>query len=207
MLSRPMKPHTPPAHELELLFREVEETLRPMPALLDLELPLATVIGDIHGDWHSYRSAMDRREGSIVFLGDIVDRGQHSVEVLTSIFHMLLRSPGEVFLLRGNHETREVNQRWGFKEELLTKYGEKHGPFLWAQANRVFDQLPLCAVLNRSFFLAHGGISEGIARVGDLRRTRKEVRGKAEGLIWNDTQEGAQRYRYVPNTYRGRGYR
>ncbi|MDG6220755.1 MAG: metallophosphoesterase family protein, partial [Candidatus Thermoplasmatota archaeon] len=167
----------------------------------------ATIIGDLHGDWGSFHAALSLSQGPAIFLGDLVDRGGHSIEVLAAVFKHMLSNPDDVVYLRGNHETMDVNGRWGFQEELLTKYGKEDGLWLWKRVNGLFEQLPICAILNRSFFLVHGGITHGITSTGQLRRRDKTLSEDVAGLLWNDTQEGLQHFDYVPNQYRKRGNR
>jgi len=45
-----------------------------------------------------------------IFLGDYVDRGFHSVEVITMLCLYKLKYPQCVQLIRGNHETKSVTQ-------------------------------------------------------------------------------------------------
>lgn len=69
-------------------------------------------IGDIHGqyyDLHHILRLIDRlHELNHVFLGDYVDRGMFSVEVILLLYAIKLNYPKSVFLLRGNHECRQM---------------------------------------------------------------------------------------------------
>jgi serine/threonine-protein phosphatase 2B catalytic subunit len=57
-----------------------------------------------------------------VFLGDYVDRGIFSLECVTLLFAMKVANPQNVFLLRGNHESRSMTEYFTFREEVLDKY-------------------------------------------------------------------------------------
>jgi serine/threonine protein phosphatase 1 len=77
-------------------------------------------IGDIHGDIHALRRLFDRLPGTtaddtIVFLGDYIDRGPHSAEVVAFVRRVAKQGPAKVVALRGNHEDawlRVIDSGW-----------------------------------------------------------------------------------------------
>jgi len=92
-----------------------------MPAMLTY------AIGDIHGSYTKLRNLLDRctehrgaTEYRIVFLGDYIDRGPGSQQVVELLINTQSRAPDRVTCLRGNHEDMLLN---------AVHYGE-HAPWL-----------------------------------------------------------------------------
>ena len=104
------------AKDLLKLNKKVKGILEDEPRCVFLQSP-AYVFGDIHGnleDLHFFSDnvwnlGMALTAGNFVFLGDYVDRGMSCLEVGAYLLAMKLMLPQKVFLLRGNHETRDVN--------------------------------------------------------------------------------------------------
>lgn len=77
-------------------------------------------IGDIHGDIDALLDLMGRLPSltgsdTLVFLGDYVDRGPRSAEVVSYVRELAFDTPAKVVALRGNHEDgwlRVVDRGW-----------------------------------------------------------------------------------------------
>ncbi len=67
----------------------------------------AVFVGDTHGDLEASQIVIERyldSETTLVFLGDYVDRGPHSLENILFLGEQKLQHPENIFLLQGNHE-------------------------------------------------------------------------------------------------------
>ena len=103
-------------NDLITLSKSICAFLEMEPRCLFLQSPVY-VIGDIHGnleDLHFFadniwKLGMELTAGKFLFLGDYVDRGAHGLECIAYLFGLKLLYPRKLHLLRGNHETRDVN--------------------------------------------------------------------------------------------------
>lgn len=89
-----------------------------------------------------------------LFLGDYVDRGRQSLEVICLLICFKVLFPDNFFILRGNHEVSSINRQYGFYDECRRRYSVK----LWKSFSDVFGTLPLAALVEGRIFCMHGGI-------------------------------------------------
>ncbi|KAJ5357225.1 hypothetical protein N7541_004383 [Penicillium brevicompactum] len=120
---------------------------------------------------------------NFVFLGDYVDRGYFSLETLTLLLCLKAKYPDRVTLVRGNHESRQITQVYGFYEECFQKYGSAS----------VFDFMTLGAIIDGKVLCVHGGLSPEIRTLDQVRVVARAQEIPHEGafcdLVWSDPDD------------------
>eukprot|EP00758_Cryptobia_borreli_P015190 Tbor_TRINITY_DN5999_c1_g7::TRINITY_DN5999_c1_g7_i1::g.19076::m.19076/K04382/PPP2C; serine/threonine-protein phosphatase 2A catalytic subunit len=153
-----------------------------------------TVCGDVHGQFHDllelFKIGGVPPDTNYLFMGDYVDRGYYSVETVSLLLLYKIRYPERLHILRGNHETRQITQVYGFYDECVRKYG---GPNVWHLFTDLFDYLPLSAVVEQEIFCLHGGLSPTLDLLTHIRGLERVQEVPHEGpmcdLLWSDPDE------------------
>ena len=201
---------TLPSIEKSLMF----DLFRQVGALFSFEATMmrvaspCVIVGDIHGQildlvriLHTFGLPDKQR---YVFLGDIVDRGEFSVETLVIVFLLKVLWPDNVFVIRGNHEFQFLCSQCGFMSQMFDCFDDAE---LYRVVSQAFDQIPLAALIDNSMLCVHGGIGPMLTHLNHIRALRRPIDNYGDdvvdSLVWSDPSDDVDMYE--PSA-RGSGY-
>ncbi|EKC98507.1 hypothetical protein A1Q2_07189 [Trichosporon asahii var. asahii CBS 8904] len=166
-----------PERQMKALCQRVGDLLLEESNVHLVQSPV-TVCGDIHGQFWDvleiFRQGGEAPETQYIFMGDYVDRGYYSLETLSLLFALKARYPDRITLLRGNHESRQITQVYGFYDECM-------------------NNLNLAAIIDSSILCVHGGLSPDIRTLDQVRTISRAQEVPHEGpfcdLMWSDPDD------------------
>ncbi|KAM1646665.1 hypothetical protein ACFX1R_009223 [Malus domestica] len=191
------------SYEVGELCYAAEQIFMHEQTVLQLKAPVK-VFGDLHGQFGDLMRLFDEygfpsAAGDItyidyLFLGDYVDRGQHSLETITLLLALKIEYPDNVHLIRGNHEAADINALFGFRIECIERMGENDGIWAWTRFNQLFNYLPLAALIEKKIICMHGGIGRSINSVEQIEKLERPITMDAGSIIlmdllWSDPTE------------------
>lgn len=118
------------------------------------------VVGDTHGQLTDLLTIFKRvgtpsEKRIFVFNGDFVDRGPHDVSLLLILLAWKCLYPTSVYLNRGNHEQRRMNERYSFEKHCRETY---KSAIVYELIQLMFLSLPMATLLNEKVLVLHGGL-------------------------------------------------
>ena len=193
--------------EVKMLCEKAKELFIEESNVQIIDAPI-TICGDIHGQFDDLTELFNKGgkcpETNYLFMGDFVDRGFNSVETFLLLLALKVRYPDRITLIRGNHETRQITQVYGFYDECMRKYGSIN---VWRYCTEIFDYLPISAIIDGKIFCIHGGLSPTIDTIDEIRNIDRKQEVPHDGamcdLLWSDPDQEQKGFGISP---RGAGY-
>ena len=198
------------------ILKQARDIFKDEPLLLEFDLDNseeAIVLGDIHGNMQTLMKIIDiinqEKPKLVISLGDIVDRGANQLECLIVVLALKILKHDCFYILRGNHETLEMNQAYGFFHDFLQRFKDYNK---FSEILAVYNMLPICAIVNNLILCLHGGIPEDIDILNKLKGLKlKSIDNSVletinEGLfqiLWNDPKQSG--LRGFKGSFRGAG--
>jgi serine/threonine-protein phosphatase PP1 catalytic subunit len=117
---------------------------------------------------------------------------------------MKIRFPTAVYLIRGNHETKDISRMYGFYTECISHYNQQ----LWNEFTEVFEYLPLAAIIDDAIFCVHGGLSPELKTLDQISSQKRPLTipdsGFLADLLWSDPS--SEHSGWKSNKERGTSY-
>ena len=175
--------------EVFTVIDEVYPLLEKEESMLELEPPIY-ICGDIHGQFYDLLRVFEifkyPPESKFLFLGDYVDRGKNSLECILLLLCLKIKYHDKIFLLRGNHESADINRTFGFYDECKRKVSLK----IYKKFCNLFNILPITALIGEKILCMHGGLSKDLTNINQLKLIKRPTEIPDKGLlcdlVWSD---------------------
>jgi protein phosphatase len=122
-----------------------------------------------------------------LFLGDLVDRGEFSVQTVILLFLLILLYPDKVFAIRGNHEFQAIAKEGGFLKQVEDEYDDS---VVFDMFMETFAYMPLACLIDGNVLCLHGGIGPSVSTIADIRRIDRPIFGFENPMVaditWSD---------------------
>lgn len=172
------------------LCEEVIKVLKVSPCLIKLK-PGVKIFGSIHGQFGDlmrifreygvpdndpvFERKSDIEALDYLFLGNYVDRGKNSLEVICTLLALKLKFPNHIHLLRGSHEDKRVNFNEGLGLECESRIPEDitNPKSVFNKLNEVFEYLGYAAVIDNKILCVHSGIGANFKVIEEIEKIKK----------------------------------
>lgn len=199
----------PIVHEQSLihLIKEVKKIFAAEDAILHVQSP-CIVIGDLHGHLLDLLRVIAQNglpdKVKYLFLGDIVDRGEFSLETLILIITLKHLYPDNVYVIRGNHEFSLLCTQMGFLAEINSTYKNS---LIYSVFMELFSYMPVAAIINKQILCVHGGIGPEINSLDQIAAIQRPLEDYNQvivnALLWSDPSDIIK---FFHPSQRGMGY-
>lgn len=112
-----------------------------------------TVVGDLYGNLHNLITIFNKYglppKSRYLFLGNMIEFGEYSLEVLTLLLSYNILYPSSVYLLRGTTESMAMGVYKGLRADIESVYRSSN---LYERFIKIFPLLPFCSLIFGKIF-------------------------------------------------------
>ena len=170
--------------EIKFIINSSLPIIKKEKVLVELEAPLK-VCGDIHGQYYDLLRIFEHYtypdKNNFLFLGNYINFGIQSIEVICLLLCYKIKYPGKITLLRGNHEVSYISRMNGFYDECKRRYNI----YLWKSFMTLFNYFPIAALIEQKIFCVHGGFSPELKAVEDILKIKRPTDIPDSGLLFD----------------------
>ena len=188
--------------DIEMLCNKCRKIFLEEPMVFNLQLPIK-IVGSIHGNFYDLLEYFaigghPSEKNKYLFLGNMIDRGNQSIESLCLLFAYKIKYPNDIYLLRGNHEVASMTRVYGLFDECKKRYNIR----IWKYFIDTFNCMSICGIINytcnvnndhdmnKNIFCVHGGISPDFKSLSQIKKMRKPYDIPDDGVmcdfVWSD---------------------
>ncbi len=190
----------------KILLHDAGQIFDAEPKLIELpSYGRAVFVGDTHGDLDATKAVLGRYlhhdNNILVFLGDYVDRGDHSRENVDVLLEFKVSNPNRIYMLMGNHEG------WKFQDFYPCDFWDSLSQKDTEEYENLFSKLPFAASCSGIIAL-HGAPPDlNTARDKDVNTLRdiNAIKPKSEQwyqITWGDLMNAEKENAYSEGTVR-----
>jgi hypothetical protein len=165
--------------------------------------------GDFHGTIHTFMRSLMRlykygymnenmelnKNFYIIFLGDFIDRGIYSSELVYLILLLKQINNNNVQIIIGNHENKYISSKYGFMDEINNKF-TKDDENLFNKISNLWYYMPIAIFINidgQHIQCSHGGFHRNLKRIKNILDSDKQfffIDKNCDDLLWSDFECG-----------------
>ena len=175
---------------IEMLCDEVQNTLALESSLLHIR-PGVKIFGSLNGQFkqllhlfnqfgipskfHKRTKNTDIEAVGYLFLGNYIDLGPDSINILLLLFSLKVIFPEQINLLRGKHECKSLNISKGFGKECNIRFNENifDNKSIFNKFNKVFNYLPFAAKIGYDILCVPSGIGNSLFRIDQIEKIER----------------------------------
>jgi protein phosphatase len=183
------EPFSRPTVDADILIQlsdYVKDIFASEPTVLDLVSPIL-VVGDLQGHYHDLLRILKEfgvptptHRVRYLFLGNLVGRGEFSLETVTLVYLLKAVYPTQVYVIRGNHEFEVLCRAGGFFKEV---FEQCPGSRVFESFMTTFSFTPLAAMIDSMNVCVHAGIGPACPSIGAIRALTRPITCPADPIV------------------------